>query len=175
MTSGHPPVVLVEPDQGDELLLRRALRSGGLVNPVVGRRDGQAALGLLTDPSQPVPAVLVTTLDLPCAPTGPALAPATGTDRDGGGLELLRAVRRAPHLAGLPVVVLGGGVPDGAALERVHALGAAYLAKPVAFGGLVPVIRGLSLPWALTVPAQRSAPQHRPTGRSGAAAAPRPA
>lgn len=172
MTSGHPPVVLVEPDQGDELLLRRALRSGGLVNPVVGRRDAEAALVLLTDASQPVPAVLVTTLDLPCAPVDAAPEPGAGC----GGLDLLRAVRRTPRLAGLPVVVLGGArVPDGAALERVHSLGAAYLAKPVAFGGLVQVIRGLSLPWALTVPTQRSAPHRRPTARARAATAPRPA
>lgn len=151
MRSGHPPVVLVEPDRSDELTVRRSLAAGGLVNPVVSRGDAAGLRALLDDPTAPTPAVLVMALELP--------AQAGGSRSAAEGLAQLRAVRRDPELAQLPVVVLGGlRVPDDAAVERVHALGAAYLAKPVAFRGLVQVIRGLALPWALTAPAPAPAP-----------------
>lgn len=145
MASGHPPVLLAEPDRTDELVVRRSLHAGGMVNPVDARGDVASLRALLDDPAAPAPAVLVAALELP--------AQAGGSPRAEHCLDLLRAVRRDPALAHLPVVVLGGArVPDGAAVERVHALGAAYLAKPVAFRGLVQVIRGLCLPWALTTP-----------------------
>src|ERR1044071_2666669 len=90
-------ILLVEDDEGDILLLRRAFRNARIANPLVEVRDGQAAIQYLSGegPSSdraryPVPFLMLLDLRLPKL----------------SGFEVLAWIRDQPDLAGLISVVL---------------------------------------------------------------------
>ncbi len=65
------------------------------------------------------------------------------------GLEVLRWMRQQPALRDVPAIMLTG-MSDVDSIHDAYSSGAAsYLVKPVAFGALADVIRGLQRPWAL--------------------------
>ena len=111
-------LAVVEDSDEDFAALTRALDGGP--QDVVRFRDGDEALYRLCDPATDWPAVLLLDLNLPGR----------------SGIEILTAVRAAPALQRLPVVVLSGSS------RREDVLGAyehganAYIVKPLVFAEL---------------------------------------
>jgi CheY-like chemotaxis protein len=132
------PVLIVDDDPSARLLVRESLRVLGLANPCVEATDGGEAMEALQR----------------CLALGPESLPALVlVDRHMpgvSGLELLRWMRATPALDALPVVMLTADDGMDGVSEAYRLTVSSYLIKPVGFGALAAVIRGLELPWLLT-------------------------
>ena len=134
------PLVVVEDDDNDVVLLQRAFRKGNLLNPLVFLRDGEVARDYLAGRGEyadraahPLPVLMLLDLKLPRM----------------SGLELLEWMREQPLLRTLPVVILTSS-RESRDLERAYALGAnSYLVKPVAFEALLELVRAIGLYWLM--------------------------
>src|SRR6266516_6529006 len=133
-------ILLVEDDEADIFLLRRAFRNARIANPLIEVRDGQAAIQYLsgegdyTDRARyPIPFLILLDLRLPKL----------------SGFEVIAWMRDQPKLANLIVVVLTGSdhVPD---VTKARDLGAnSYLVKPGNFQELVEMVRRIKGRWLL--------------------------
>ncbi len=132
------PILLVEDDPNDQLLIRRALAKSRLLNPLHVVDDGDAAVeylegrGRFADrQAHPVPALVLLDLKLPRR----------------SGIEVLTWLRAQPSLRRTPVVILTSS-KDSDDLNRAYDAGAnSYLVKPVAFDGLIELLRTVGLYW----------------------------
>ena len=153
----HSAILLVEDDEADILLLRRAFRNAHIANPLVEVRDGQTAIqylsgdGAYADRARyPLPFLMLLDLRLPKL----------------SGFEVLAWIRDQPELAELIIVVLttSDEVPD---VTKAHELGAnSYLVKPGSFDELVEMVKRIKGRWLLVdrLPAE-PAPQESPPSR----------
>ncbi|WP_207482382.1 response regulator [Arenibaculum pallidiluteum] len=141
MKSDVEPILLVEDDPNDQLLIRRAFAKAKLMNPLLVVEDGDAAVaylageGAYADRSEnPLPAVMLLDLKLPRR----------------SGLEVLEWLRSQPGSLGrTPVVVLTSS-RENSDLDRAYDLGAnSYLVKPVDFDGLLDLVRTAGLYWTV--------------------------
>ncbi|HYE49158.1 MAG TPA: response regulator [Azospirillaceae bacterium] len=135
------PILLVEDDPNDQLLIRRAFTRAKLANPLRLVADGDAAVdylsgrGAFADRSaNPVPALVLLDLKLPRR----------------SGLEVLQWLRAQPQgLARTPVVVLTSS-RESADVNRAYDLGAnSFLVKPVETEALQDLIRSAGLYWTV--------------------------
>jgi CheY-like chemotaxis protein len=114
-------ILVVEDDEADVFLLKRAFADAGLRNPVEVARDGQECVELLEVVRQPVgpgiqPAPCLLILDLKM----PRLS----------GIDVLRWLRGQPVLRSIPVMVLSSSANQHD-IEQAYELGAnAFVAKP---------------------------------------------
>ena len=133
-------ILLVEDDEADILLLRRAFRNAHIANPLNEVRDGQAAIQYLSGEGDyadrtryPIPFLILLDLRLPKL----------------SGFEVIAWMRDQPQLANLIVVVLTASdhVPD---VTRARDLGAnSYLVKPGNFEELVQMVKRIKGRWLL--------------------------
>ena len=132
------PILLVEDSPDDQLLIRRAFRKAHLLNPLNVAEDGDEAVAYLARTAgyadraaHPLPSIVLLDLKLPRR----------------SGLEVLAWVRAQPLLRRTPVVVLTSSRED-ADVARAYELGAnSYLVKPVAFDGLLEMVKTLGVYW----------------------------
>ena len=154
----HSAILLVEDDETDILLLRRAFRKARIANPLVEVRDGQAAIqylageGAYSDRAQyPLPFLLLLDLRLPKL----------------SGFEVLAWIRDQPELASMITVVLttSDHVRD---VTKAHDLGAnSYLVKPGNFDELVEMVKRIEGHW-LMLDQVAAAQESRPAWRNPA-------
>ena len=132
------PILLVEDDETDVLLLRNAFRNARVANPLIEVSDGHAAIqylagaGAYADRTRyPSPFLMLLDLRLPKL----------------SGFEVLAWIRDQTALAELIVVVLTGSdyLPDA---TRARELGAnSYLVKPASFKELVETVKEIIDRW----------------------------
>lgn len=133
-------ILLVEDEETDVKLIRRALKKGGVVNKVQVVRDGQQALDYLFGKGQyadraqyPLPGLVLLDLKLPKV----------------GGLEVLEQIKAIEQLKRIPIVVLTSSA-DSKDINRAYDLGAnSYLVKPVEFAAFCEVAAKIKLYWLL--------------------------
>ena len=121
MTTTNRAILLVEDNEDDVFLMRRALRGARVANPLYVVEDGQEAenylsgVGKYADRAEyPVPAIVFLDLKLPYI----------------SGHDVLAWIRRQKDLEGLVVIVLTSS-NEASDLSRCYALGAnSYLVKP---------------------------------------------
>ena len=138
MGSTEGLIVVVEDDEDDVALLKRAFRKVEVVNPVVFLADGDEAVAYLDGKGpyanrdeHPLPMLILLDLKLPRR----------------SGLEVLEWIRERPALNPVTVVVLTSS-RQASDLGRAYELGVtSYLVKPVAFDSLLDLIRTLKLYW----------------------------
>ncbi len=133
-------ILLVEDDEADILLLRRAFRHARIANPLIEVRDGQTAIQYLSGEGDnadraryPIPFLILLDLRLPKL----------------SGFEVIAWLRDQPQFADLIVVVLTGSdhVPD---VTKARELGAnSYLVKPGNFEELVQMVKRIKGRWLL--------------------------
>ena len=133
-------ILLVEDDEADIFLLRRAFRNARIANPLIEVRDGQAAIQYLSGEGDyadraryPIPFLILLDLRLPKL----------------SGFEVIAWMRDQPQLANLIVVVLTASdhVPD---VTKARDLGAnSYLVKPGNFEELVQMVKRIKGRWLL--------------------------
>jgi len=133
-------ILLVEDNQSDIALTRRAFEKSRIVNGLVVAEDGQEALDYLNgagawkgrDPSD-IPAVVLLDLKLPRVP----------------GLEVLRQIRAGRCTRRLPVVILTSSKEE-QDVAAGYDLGVnSYIRKPVDFKQFAQAIEELGLYWLL--------------------------
>ena len=134
----NQPILLVEDDENDILLMQFAMKRAGTTNPLYVVRDGQEAIEYLEGAGEfvdriqfPFPSLVLLDLKLPRK----------------SGLEVLRWIRQEAGLETLPVVVLTSSTLD-RDFEQVHRLGAnSCLSKPTTPDQQVDLVRKLDSYW----------------------------
>lgn len=137
----NPVILLVEDQEEDILLIRRAFKKANLLNTLQVVRDGEEAIAYLKGVETyrnrneyPLPALVLLDLKLPRL----------------SGLEVLKWIRGQPGLSVLRVVVLTASqrIQD---VNLAYQLGAnSFLVKPVEFENFVSVVNALQGYWLWT-------------------------
>lgn len=137
MPAADPTLIIIADDNpGDRLLAVKALRKGGIDNPVLEVEDGQQLLDLLRGDT-PLGRRVVVFLDI----NMPRM----------NGIEALAALKADPQLKRIPVVMLTTSEAD-IDLLRAYDLGAnSYLSKPVSFAEFLPRMQQLGSYWVQLV------------------------
>ena len=130
-------ILLVEDNDDDVELTRRALRKNKLTNPLVVARDGQEALDMLfgngtVEPRQ-APAMILLDLKLPKV----------------DGLEVLRRLRSDARTRFLPIIILTSSREDRDLLQGYTNGANSYVRKPVDFDQFAEAVRQLGLYWLI--------------------------
>lgn len=130
-------ILLVEDNDDDVELTRRALRKNKLTNPLVVARDGQEALDMLfgngtVEPIQ-APAMILLDLKLPKV----------------DGLEVLRRLRSDARTRFLPIIILTSSREDRDLLQGYTNGANSYVRKPVDFDQFAEAVRQLGLYWLI--------------------------
>ncbi|BAZ11884.1 response regulator receiver protein [Calothrix sp. NIES-4071] len=136
--SSQDTILLVEDNTKDVLLMQRAVRKAGIVNPLQVVNDGDAAVLYLSGQApyndrdtHPLPVLVLLDLKLPRR----------------SGSEVLMWLRQQPGLKRLPVVVLTAS-KEYIDINKIYDLGVnAYIVKPVAFNELVEIVKTLNMHW----------------------------
>jgi CheY-like chemotaxis protein len=136
--SDQKPILLVEDNNDDVLLFKRALKRAGLANPVFVVGDVTSAKqylegeGELANRSRyPLPSVLVVDLKLP----------------DGSGLDFLRWLRSQPKYRAFHCLILTGDVRV-STFQACYDSGAnSFLRKPCDHQDLLNVATGFARHW----------------------------
>ena len=129
-------IMLVEDDEGHQLLIRENLRAGGVVNDVVEMHDGQEALdylyrrGSYQDPAKsPRPGLILLDIKMPKV----------------DGFTVLEKVKTDPQLRLIPVLMLTS-TDHQAEINRCYTLGASsYIVKPVRYEDFQAQLKALGL------------------------------
>ena len=142
------PVLLVEDDSDDELLILRSLKTANLENEIVVARDGAEALdylfasGAYADrDAEQLPVVVLLDLKLPKI----------------DGLEVLRRIRADERTKLLPVIVLTSSDEDQDVIDSYRLGANSYVQKPVQFGEFSSAVQKLGLYWLLLNKVSRAA------------------
>lgn len=138
MMAEQYPILLVEDSEDDQTLIRRAFAKAKLSNPLHIVDDGDKAVAYLSGSGiyadrdkHPLPTIILLDLKLPRR----------------SGHEVLAWLRAEASLPRIPVVVLTSSA-ETADVKRAYDLGAnSYLVKPVAFDGLIEMVRNLGVYW----------------------------
>ena len=131
-------ILLVEDNDDDVFLMKRALKNAGITNQLYVVEDGQQAIdylsgtGIYADREQhPLPALVFLDLKLPFK----------------NGLDVLAWIRKQPHLEGLVVVVLTSS-NEPMDLKQSYKLGAnSYVVKPPTAAQLLDLAKAFKWYW----------------------------
>lgn len=129
-------IMLIEDDEGHQLLIRENLRAGGIVNEVIHMSNGQEALDYLMrrgqwqDPSKsPRPGLILLDIKMPKM----------------DGFTVLEKIKSDPQLRMIPVLMLTS-TDDQIEINRCYSLGAnSYVVKPVRYEEFQERVRALGL------------------------------
>lgn len=128
------PILLVEDDQVDAMTVKRALKELHVINPLVHRENGEAALAHLRDPGSVRPCIILLDLNMPIM----------------NGIEFLQAVKGDEALRRIPVVVLTTSEEQQDKVNSFDLGVAGYMAKPVDYRQFVEVMRSINTYWTIS-------------------------
>jgi two-component system response regulator len=135
MMNSTDPIVLIEDNEDDIVLTRRALEGNKIGNPLVIARDGAEAIELLLSENgnSLKPAVVLLDLHLPKV----------------DGLSVLKRLRADPRTKLTPVVVLTSSKAEQDVIAGYELHANSYIRKPVDFDQFTEAIRQIGLYWLL--------------------------
>lgn len=133
-----PAILLVEDNEDDVFLFRRALKTAGILNPVSVAEDGQAALDYLAGVDRfadrgkyPIPTAVFLDLKLPIK----------------NGFAVLSWIRNHPDFLNTPVVILSSSSEPYDQQEAFRRGATAYQVKPPTPPRLVDLAKQLKWDW----------------------------
>jgi CheY-like chemotaxis protein len=132
------PILQVEDDENDVLLLRYVFRTAGITSPVCSVASGQEAMDYLAGTGEfadrgrfPFPGLVLLDIKLPRV----------------GGLEVLQWIRAHPQLRTLVVIMFTASASQ-REIDDAYALGAnSFVIKPAGTKELTELIRALNAYW----------------------------
>jgi CheY-like chemotaxis protein len=129
------PIVLVEDNEDDIVLTRRALSRNKIGNPLVIARDGAEALELLLGANGDSinPAIILLDLQLPKV----------------DGLSVLKRLRADPRTSLTPIVVLTSSKAEQDVVAGYNLRANSYIRKPVDFDQFTEAVRQIGMYWLL--------------------------
>jgi len=129
------PIVLVEDNEDDIVLTRRALSRNKIGNPLVVARDGAEALELLlgANGASINPAIILLDLQLPKV----------------DGLSVLKRLRADPRTTLTPIVVLTSSKAEQDVVAGYNLRANSYIRKPVDFDQFTEAVRQVGMYWLL--------------------------
>jgi CheY-like chemotaxis protein len=129
------PIVLVEDNEDDIVLTRRALARNKISNPLVVARDGAEALELLLGANGHSinPAIILLDLQLPKV----------------DGLSVLKRLREDPRTTLTPIVVLTSSKAEQDVVAGYNLRANSYIRKPVDFDQFTEAVRQIGMYWLL--------------------------
>ena len=139
MKRGHLVILLVEDDENDVILVRKAIETGGAGHTVQAVTDGEQAIRYLQGIDEyadreryPVPNVVLSDLKMPRMT----------------GFELLRWLRANPKYSVIPTIIYSNSALE-SDVREAYRLGAnSYIAKPPSLGALVETLRAIYEYWS---------------------------
>jgi len=130
--NGHKSMLLVEDDDVDARVVRRALADLQVANPLVRARHGEEALDWLRDHEEP--GLILLDLNMPVM----------------NGVEFLRLIKGDVRLRSIPVVVLTTSALEADRLTTFNLSVAGYMIKPIDYRQFVEVMRAIHMYWTLS-------------------------
>lgn len=131
-------ILLVEDNEDDVFLMRRALKAAGVANPIVVAEHGQDAIDYLSGKGKnarpegaPLPALIFLDLKLPFVK----------------GLDVLAWMKKDDRLSSLIVVVLSSSEEPGDVTEAYRLGANSYLVKPPTVSQLHELAKTCKLYW----------------------------
>lgn len=127
------PILLVEDDDADAIITRRALGELKVVNKLVHKVDGEDALSYLRDAANPKPCAILLDINMPRM----------------NGLDFLAVVKTDESLRNIPVMMLTTSEAD-KDVRKSYDLGAAgYIIKPCDFKEFIEAMKTMNAYWSL--------------------------
>ena len=130
----HGTILLVEDNEDDAILLKRAFKKNNMPNEIVRAKDGVEAVNLLfgwEGVTRIVPSLVILDLKLPRI----------------NGLEVLKLVRSNDLTRGLPIVILTTSAEQHDIVQGYELGTNSYIRKPVEFEKFILAIGQLGLYW----------------------------
>lgn len=139
MENKQTSLLLIDDDEVDIMIVKRALKQNNITNPLYIATNGLEALEMLRGKTMPklIPGerkLVLLDLNMPQM----------------GGIEFLRELRADPNLRGIPVIVLTTSNEDRDIVEAYKLNVAGYIIKPVVFKKFVEAIETLNKYWMLS-------------------------
>ncbi len=128
------PVLLVEDERVDAMMVQRALKDLKVTNTLVHKNNGKEALEYLKDENNENPCVILLDLNMP----------------ETNGVEFLRIVKANEKLKVIPIVVLTASTEEQDVIESFSLSVAGYIVKPVDYKKFVEAIRTVAMYWTLS-------------------------
>ena len=128
------PIMLVEDDAADVLIIKRALKELKIENELVHSADGEEALEYLKNEENERPCIILLDLNMPKM----------------NGIEFLEAAKSDEELKSIPVVALTTS-ESSQDITRCFKLGiVGYIVKPVDYKKFVKAVRIVDIYWMLS-------------------------
>jgi CheY-like chemotaxis protein len=129
----YQPILLVEDDDADAIITRRALGDLKVLNKLVHKVDGEDALAYLKDKANPRPCAILLDINMPRM----------------NGMDFLSAVKADETLRGIPVMMLTTSDAD-KDVRKSYDLGAAgYIIKPCDYKDFIEAMKTMNMYWSL--------------------------
>jgi len=125
------PILLVDDDPADAMMVRRAFEDLKLTNPLVNLNDGEEDLEYLRDEGNKKPCVILLDSNM----------------LKMNGTEFLKVVKTDDVLKKIPVVVLSTSSEKQDVVESFKLGIAGYIVKPVDYKRLLETVRTIGLHW----------------------------
>lgn len=128
------PILLVEDDDVDIMIVKRALNELNVKNTLLVANNGEEALEILQNPYGGSPCIILLDLNMPKM----------------NGIEFLRIAKNNEQLKRIPVVVLTTSHEEVDKIESYNLGVAGYMVKPVEYIEFVEVVKTIDLYWTLS-------------------------
>jgi len=134
MNPTNKPILLIEDDQVDAMVVRRALKELHVTNRLEHVENGEEALAYLRDSAMERPCLILLDLNMPVM----------------NGIEFLQEVKTDPELKRTPVVALTTSDEQKDKVESFELGVAGYMRKPVDYQQFVEIIRTIEAYWSIS-------------------------
>jgi CheY-like chemotaxis protein len=128
------PILLVEDDSVDVMMVKRALKDLNVRNPLVHTPNGKEAFEYLTGEGNERPCIILLDLNMPKM----------------NGVEFLKVVKAEDVLKKIPVVVLTTSQDTEDKFETFELSAAGYIVKPANYKKFVEAMRTIDIYWTLS-------------------------
>jgi len=128
----HNPILLVEDDSVDAMMVSRALKELEVPNKLIHHENGENALDYLKTKGSENPCIILLDLNMPRM----------------GGLEFLEIVKNDERLKTIPVIILTTSSELQDRLSSFSYSVAGYMVKPINYDEFVEMMKSISNYWS---------------------------